>query len=152
MIFSGRIPANRSTRGKVQALSRCIAAFESEGCEVRRRGDLLEVGIPGPEHWLFPGLGEGALSGPLRWFWDRMELRVLEDGEIRYRMHYWSRSQALIHCMITSGLLADLLREPAREGWLRIIRLTLEANLLPAAMFYLFYIYIIGRLLRRLPS
>lgn len=145
MIFSGMIPARRPVPGRSQALSRCIAALERDGCDVRRRGEILDVELPGFERWLMPRLEGGA--GLLQGFRDRIEVRLVESGGIRFRMRYWSRPQILIHLLATTGLLAARLGQRQAGGWWELARAELVANLIPIGLFYLLFIYVKKRLM-----
>lgn len=108
-----------------------LAALEREqGCDSRKVPGGFDLRVPG---WDSLPFGAGGLSS--RFFWERAQIRVLEDGTARFRWLYGTRFHQAMHAALLAlfALGAGGDPEPGRLGGR--LALLAFANLLPYLAF-----------------
>lgn len=146
MLFSGKHRSLHLDRTKV--LSHALITLEDASCDVQRRGDRLEVRMPGWDARLLEGLPVDLdWMAPLR---DHSSMSVQADGSIHYRMRYGTLAQCLQHLFLTLIVMTDVFAGGIIRGSLALLALNCVPLLLAAGSFHFFQRGVFKELQRRL--
>jgi len=120
-------------RSRQSLLTNIAAAFEAQRCEVSRRGDRLEILMPGVDGiWSTPfGAGVGRI------FWDRATVE-LRGGDAIYSLEYWSWWQLCVHVLVSTVIALQFCLGSAGWSFMEYFGISLLANLVPFLVTALF--------------
>jgi hypothetical protein len=131
MLFSGKIKKVDGCPHKSSV--RLIRAFETLKCQVSKKDNDIIVEMPSWDAGFF--LTSGALDASFgdysRPFSDKMILSVQGDGEVHYRIDYWSWTQVILHCAITAMFSLHYLLGNSHWNVGQFMLLTVFGNFLP---------------------
>ena len=106
-----------------------MRAFESMDCQVTKIDHEIRVEIPSWDAGFFPVANP--LGNYAHIFSDTLILNVHEDGEVHYRVEYWSWAQLALHCVITAMFSLHYWFGNSHWNMSQFVLITVFSNLLP---------------------